>query len=1027
MTPARWQQVRAVFQEAVDCDPEARAAFLQERCGQDEELRREVESLLASDQDPGTILEGPAMAACAMGVAGLSVGEADWNPLIFKDRYKVQRELGRGGMSVVYLATDRQLLEKPVVVKVLLEETGSDPWIQKKFLQEMEALARIDHPGVVGVLDTGLTAGGKQFLVMQYIQGTTLRSAMKPGGMAPLRAASIIRQIGQALAAAHEKGVWHRDLKPENIMLQSLGGEDHVKLIDFGIAGIQDSRFAGERTRVAGTLSYMAPEQLNGRPCAASDTYALGTVAFEILTGRLPGDSTESRPRLPVAAEKSIQKARSFRPEFRQTGIREFSEELYYALTGSETGRRPTKSADSAPSGSVEIAHVLFIDLVNYSLLPMDRQKQHLEELQQIVHESAQFRTAEEGGDIITLPTGDGMAMAFFGDPTAPVVCALEVAAALKSTPHLHLRMGIHSGPVYRVADVNSNINVAGGGINMAQRVMDCGDAGHILVSNTVADVLLQLSQWSPYLTNLGEFTVKHGVKVHLYRLATGELGNPERPRKLVGRQTPKARSKILMAAALAVVLLAAAGGFWWARGRKGSQAVQDIPSIAVLPFVDRSPEKNQEYLSDGVAEQILNSLVKLDGLRVVGRTSSFQFRGTKEDYRSISKKLNVAAILEGSVGRQGNRARITVGLIHASDGFNLWSSTYDRSMDDIFDVQDSIARAVTEALKVKLLGNRAPVPATRSTNADSYNAYLQGLYFLKRNDKESLEHAVSYFEQAIKVDGKYAPSWVGLAEAHSELSNKSYLPTEAGYRQARKEIETALVLDPNLGEAHLVLGRIKMLHDFDWIGADAAYQRALELEPGKSSVLSQSGILARSLGRLDAGVALGRRAIQTEPLSPAVYHNAGVSFYYAGLNGEAVAAFEKALELVPQRAVTHCTLGAVRLAQGQPGQALEEARQEKNAVLQLRGLALAYHALGRKNESDASLAELIAKFRADGPFMIATVYAFRGEKDRAFAWLDRAYAERDSGLLEIKDPLLKGLKGDPRYTELLKRLRLPW
>ena len=473
---------------------------------------------------------------------------------VWKDRYEIERPLGRGGMSAVYLAKDRQLLSKRVVVKVLLEEMNEDPWMRQKFFQEMEALARIDHPGVVGVLDTGQTPEGKQFLVMQYIEGKTLRSVIEPGGMPLSLAASLIRQIGQALGAAHEAGVWHRDLKPENVMLQRSGGEDYAKLIDFGIAGIQNSQFSGEKTKVAGSLSYMAPEQFAGNPCAASDTYALGVLAYELLTGEPPFGSSSMthlvaedltvtlprtrRPDVPEAAERALMKALSFRPEARQASVREFSEELYNALcAASEPTRRtieePTRRTTAPEPGALEMAHVLFMDLVGYSLLPMDKQKQHLGELQAIVRAAPRFRASDRSGDIITLPTGDGMALVFFGDPTAPAQCAIEIAAGLKGKPHLKLRMGIHTGPVYRVADVNANANVSGGGINIAQRVMDCGDAGHILVSNTVADVLMQLSDWAPCLCDLGEYPVKHGVKLHIYNLATVDAGNPERPTKL--------------------------------------------------------------------------------------------------------------------------------------------------------------------------------------------------------------------------------------------------------------------------------------------------------------------------------------------------------------------------------------------------------------------------------------------------------------------------------------------------------------
>ena len=823
MTPERWERVKAIFHAAAECDPEARPDFLRQRCASDEDLRREVESLLDSERDSRSVLKTEVMDAGI--VAAASQRQVLAPHALIGGRYEVERELGRGGMSVVYLARDRQLLEKRVVVKLLLEETGQDPWIRQKFQQEMEALARIDHPGVVGVLDSGLTAEGRRFLVMQYIEGVTLRSLVAPGGMDRMRVAGIIRQIGGALAAAHEKGVWHRDLKPENIMLQCLGGDDHVKLVDFGIAGIQNSQFSGEETKVAGSLAYMAPEQLGGQPCAASDTYALAVVAFEMLTGTLPSQAPEPHPKLPEAAAKSLQKAMSAHPELRHVETREFSEELYHNLTGG--GRAP----------------------------------------------------------------------------------------------------------------------------------------------------------------------------------------------------------KTLLFVALALVLVATAGVRWFGRSGKGPPPVQTLRSIAVLPFTDLSPAKDQQYLSEGIAEQVLNSLARVEELRVAGMKSSFQFAGKAEDYRVIGRKLNVACILEGSVSKQGNRARINVQLIEASGGFNLWSNTYDREMSDIFAVQDSIAGAVTEALKVTLLGRKSLESLARPPNAAAYNAYLQGRYFLNRNDKESLQRAIGYFEQAIRLDPGYGPSWVGIAEAHDGQSNLGYAPaTEEAYRNIRKEIETALILDANLGAAYAALGRIKMLHDWDWAGAEASYQRALVLEPaGQSSVISQSGNLARILGRFDEAVALGRRATEIDPLIAGRYHNAGLAFYYAGLQPEAIAAFRKALELAPDRERTHSMLAAVSLEEGLSEEALVEARQEKNPIFQLWSMALAQHALRRENESSASLTQLIARYRADAPYHIATVYAFRGETDRAFEWLERAYAVRDSGITLIKgDPLLKTLVGDPRYAPLLQKIGLP-
>ena len=562
MTAERWQQIKALFDRALERDAGTRPDFVRAECGGDEELLREVESLLAADESGGSRLEHPAIAAAVQPPALAVLGAGT----ILGERYEILQELGRGGMSVVYLAQDRQLLARRVVIKVLLRETSQDPYIRQKFLQEMEALSRIEHPGVVGVLDAGLTAEGNQFLVMQFIEGTTLRKAIAPGGMEPKRAAGILRQIGQALNAAHEKGIWHRDLKPENVMLQDLGGEDHVKLIDFGIAGIQNSQFSGELSKVAGSLSYMAPEQYAGHASAASDTYSLGVLACEMLTGAVRGTGAGTGSgsgsgigtdlKLPPAASQSIKRAMSYDPAARQSSPRVFADELARALTGTESSRRPTGP------GGIEMAHILFTDLVGYSLLPMDQQKEYLQQLQEIVRQSPQFQTSDTGGDIINLPTGDGMALAFFGDPTAPAQCALEVAGVLKTKLHLKLRMGIHTGPVYRMADMNANANVAGGGINLAQRVMDCGDAGHILVSSAVADVLLQLSNLAPHLTDLGECTAKHGVKIHIYNLATGEVGNTDVPEKIKSQRAPvTTRRRWPVYVSVAGVLALA---YWW-------------------------------------------------------------------------------------------------------------------------------------------------------------------------------------------------------------------------------------------------------------------------------------------------------------------------------------------------------------------------------------------------------------------------------------------------------------------------------
>jgi len=473
--------------------------------------------------------------------------------------------------------------------------------------------------------------------------------------------------------------------------------------------------------------------------------------------------------------------------------------------------------------------------------------------------------------------------------------------------------------------------------------------------------------------------------------------------------------------AAAFIVLSAAVGTVWFEWGGKA-----ESHSLAVLPFVDLSSDKNQEYFSDGLTEELLNELARVRGLRVTGRTSSFQFKGKTQDTRTIGQRLNVATLVEGSVRRQGTQARIAVQLINASDGFQLWSATYDRAMNDLFAVQEEIAHAVTAAMKLTLLGEKPPSPSLKTANAEAYTAYLQGRYFLARRSKENAQSAAGYFEQAIQLDRNYAPAWVGLAGARNLQAGLAYVHPDDGYRQARDAIARALALDPNLGEAYTVLGSIQMFHEWDWAGADASYKRALALDPGDARIIRGAGLLAVDLGRLDEAVKLFHKALERDPLSANAHHDFGMIMHYAGKQNEAAGALTKSLDLAPEIVNAHCMLARVYLAEARPQDALEEANKEKHPVFQLFGQALAYQALGRKKEADSSLAALIATYQKDAPYQIAQIYAFRGEKERSFEWLDRAYAERDSGLPEMKvDPLLNNLHSDARYETLLKKMHL--
>jgi TolB-like protein/Flp pilus assembly protein TadD len=483
--------------------------------------------------------------------------------------------------------------------------------------------------------------------------------------------------------------------------------------------------------------------------------------------------------------------------------------------------------------------------------------------------------------------------------------------------------------------------------------------------------------------------------------------------------------------ALLGLLVLLVPAGAWLLRLASRPSVHTEVParstkaSIAVLPFLDMSPGSDQEYFAEGLAEELLNSLARIPGLRVASRTSAFAFKGKNEDLRAIAQKLNVATILEGSVRKQGAKVRITTQLINAADGFHLWSEAYDKTLDDVFAVQQEIAGQVAGALKVTLMAGQAPGPQSR--NVEAYNAYLQGRFFYARRTREDLSRAGDYFHKAIELDPAYAAAWSGLANVHSREAQAFFVPAEEGYKRARQEAEKALSLDGSQAEAHAALGWIERSYDWDWSAAETSFRRALELEPGNSTAVRGAGLVAFTQGKLGEAEGLARRAAELDPLSPGPHFNLGVYAYYGGRYPEAITSFSKALELNPDAPNAHAFLGRVHLAQSRAEEALAEMAQEKDAFRRLFGQALAYNSAGRRQDADSALARLVGEYQAVAAFPIAEIHAARGDTDEAFRWLERAYRQRDGGLCEMKgDPLLRSLEGDPRYAAFLVKMRLP-
>ena len=445
--------------------------------------------------------------------------------------------------------------------------------------------------------------------------------------------------------------------------------------------------------------------------------------------------------------------------------------------------------------------------------------------------------------------------------------------------------------------------------------------------------------------------------------------------------------------------------------------------SIAVLPFVDLSPKKDQEYFADGLAEELINVLSKNKKLKVVARTSAFAFKGKSEDLRAIAQKLGVERILEGSVRKEGTRIRIATKLVNASDGFHMWSHSYDRELNDMFAVQDEIATSVGEALKVTLQGK----PVQYQPKPEAYNAYLQARYFLNRLNKEDIEKAGQYYQQAVQIDPNFSRAWTGLASVQMNLADQGYTPTEEGYALAREYIRKALALDPNEPGALSRLAWIQMMYDRNWSGAEVSLKRALDHDPQSAVVLRNMATLSAILGNFDDALKFTGRSIQVDPLNISSYSNSGLYLYFSGRFQEAEAAFKKVLELNPQRAAAHLALGQIYLSQSKTSAALSEMMKEPDERFRMYGLALAHHAAGAGDEADRHLDQLVKKHPQEMAYQIAKIYSYRGDTDRAFEWLERAFQVRDNGLLEMKgDPFLRNLHRDPRWLSLLKRLNLP-
>jgi TolB-like protein/class 3 adenylate cyclase/Tfp pilus assembly protein PilF len=572
----------------------------------------------------------------------------------------------------------------------------------------------------------------------------------------------------------------------------------------------------------------------------------------------------------------------------------------------------------------LEIAHVLFIDIVGYSKLSVNEQHAAVEELNQMVRGSEQFQRAEAASRLLKIPTGDGMALVFYTSPEMPAQCAVEIS--LKEHPHLQLRMGIHSGPVSGVVDVNERANLTGAGINMAQRVMDCGDAGHILLSKHVAEDLEEYEQWRPLLHDLGTCEVKHGVRVSVVNLYGDQAGNAQLPKKF---QALKKRGTRVRWTAIAAALLAlaaiVAGVAKFSRYRVRPTPAAPEKSIAVLPFANLSEDKANAYFAEGIQDEIVTRLAKIADLKVISRTSTQQYQSKPGNLSEIAKQLGVANILEGSVQKAGDQVRVNVQLIQVANNANLWADTYDRKLVDIFVVESEVSKAIAESLQAKLTGGEQRELAVKPTNnSEAYDAYLRGLVLETRTSTapDNLEKAVGFYERAVQLDPAFALAWARLSRANAFVYFGGLDKTIARRDATERALNTAQKLQPNSPETLLAQAYYQywVLRDYDL--AKATFDHVRELLPNRSDVPGALALIAQRQGHWDESVAYLEQTLALDPRNTGALVNAAETYAMLRQFPAALKTYDRVLDLVPNDPDTLAAKARIYQAEGNLEQA---------------------------------------------------------------------------------------------------------
>jgi TolB-like protein/Flp pilus assembly protein TadD len=571
---------------------------------------------------------------------------------------------------------------------------------------------------------------------------------------------------------------------------------------------------------------------------------------------------------------------------------------------------------------ALEIAHVLFIDIVGYSKLSINKQQAAVDELNEIVKASGEFQKADAAGRLIKIPTGDGMALVFYTSPEAPAQCAIEISRAVKGHPRLQLRMGIHSGPVSGVIDVNGHANLAGAGLNIAQRVMDCGDAGHILLSKHVAEDLEEYEQWRPLLHDLGVCEVKHGMRVAIENLYADQVGNPQLPKKFQALKKHSARVRWVTMTGALLALAAIIAGFVFFLRRPAHPTLSALEkSIAVLPFENLSDDKQNAYFADGVQDEILTNLARVADLKVISRTSVMQYKASAQrNLRDIAKTLGVSHVVEGSVQRSGGRVHVSAQLIDATTDMHLWGESYDRELADVFAIENELAEQIVSQLKSKLSPQeKAAIEQKPTADLVAHDLYIRAKTLIASSalstpQSESLFEAVRLLNQAVERDPAFALAYYQLAEAHDLLYLQGIDHTAARLAVADGAIQSLARLRPNSGEAHLALAKhlYWCYHDYDRAREELTLaQKSLPNDPLPFQL---AGYIDRRQGRWPESIKNLERAIELDPQNSAFLEQIARSYECLRRYADAERVLDRAVALAPKDAAMRASRAEIEL-----------------------------------------------------------------------------------------------------------------